>query len=858
MSRDILGTIVVVVLAVLIMFGCGYLVYKVFDRGGTTPEPTGNAIINPPLSLTKSAQPTTFSAPGQSITYSYLVSNSGTSSLPGPVTISDNKAVATCPNVNTVGNKNGNLDGGENITCTSTYVTTQDDFSNGGVTNTATATVGGQNSTQASFTVQATWNKVLSITTTPNTSTYSAAGQQIIYTYVVTNAGTAAIGPTQFWVKDDHVTTLIPCGANQTTLPPGQMVSCTGAYIVTTGDISQPQIVNNATATTPTGAGTIQPASATVRNSLVTPGPGTYAPLITPGSMVTHVVTPGDWLLQISRCYGASFPAVRTANPQVVDPDVIFPQAIVKVPNVGSVGTIYGPPCMIWYTVVSGNTWQSIANTYNADITILQAANPGVSLSPGVKIKVPVNSKGGPPVTVVPTTPIATVVIPTVTTPAPPTTIPLNFPAGSPSSISVPGNISTPGTIRYVFTGKAKQTLSVQLIVPTNDVSLAIYGPTSTLKAPDATSTYNGTLPVDGNYYIDLVSSVGNPSKTYTLNATLTTPASTTNAVRVADIYSGSGSSNPSYLSPFNAQLYFQANGNNGAGAELWKYDLGTNTPSMVVDIFPGANGSTPTSLRLYQNMLYFGANGNDGAGNELWRYNGSATGRVTDLFPGEGSSNPMYMTEFNGDLYFSANGNNGAGVELWKFNGSTSATAMAADINPGPGNSNPSYLVVYNNLLYFAATTTNGGTELWKFDGANATLASDITPGAGNANPAFLTVLGNLLYFSANGNNGAGTELWKYDGSSATMAADVNPGPADSAPTYLTPYNNSIYFGAVGNSSGFELWRFDGTTASMAADINPSGSSNPAYLSIYSNELYFQADGGDGAGAELWKYKGP
>jgi hypothetical protein len=32
------------------------------------------------------------------------------------------------------------------------------------------------------------------------------------------------------------------------------------------------------------------------------------------------------------------------------------------------------------------------------------------------------------------------------------------------------------------------------------------------------------------------------------------------------------GSSNPAYLADYNNELYFQATGNNGAGAELWRY----------------------------------------------------------------------------------------------------------------------------------------------------------------------------------------------------------------------------------------------------------------------------------------------
>jgi ELWxxDGT repeat protein len=855
-SRSILGIVVGAIIFIVMIFACG-AIYRWINP---PPTPTSNPdLIIAPLGLTVQAQPNTYSTVDQVINYSFVVTNSGTSNLPGPVAITDNKMTVSCPPVNTVGNKDDNFNPAESLTCAGQYKITQADISNGSMTNASTVTVGGQSSNPVNTTIQAQLNKVLTLTVTPSPTTYTLAGQNITFTYVIKNTGATAIGPTQFVVKDSLIPSLISCGANNTTLATNQTVSCTGTYTTTAADATVGQITSTANATTPSGAGTIQPATTPVYNSTM---PATPNSTLVPGTTITHNVVVGEWLLQIARCYGANFKAVVAANPQIPNPNVIFAEkTTVKVPNIGSDGFPYGPPCVVFYTVKSGDTWQSIANQYNANVQVLQAANPGVTLSAGVKIKVPNNSNGGTPVAPLPTTPapIPTTPVPIPTTPVPSQPIRLTFPAGNPASVSQPGTITTPGTIRYVFAGAGGQNLSVQLIAPTNDVSLALYGPNNvTLKVPDNTPTWNGTLPTTGDYYIDLSSTMGNPSKTFTLNLTLTTPSSTSNAELVKDINPGSASSSPSWLSPFVAQLYFQANGNSNTGQELWRYDRGSNAATMVADIYPGATGSMPASLRPYQNMLYFGANGNDGAGNELWRFNGTAWGRVNDLFPGEGSSNPMYMTEFNGELYFSANGNNGAGVELWKFNGTTAATTMAADINPGAGNSNPSYLAVYNNLLYFAATTTDGGTELWKFDGAKATLASDIVPGATNSNPAFLTVYNNLLYFSANGGNGAGTELWRYDGTTAAMASDVNPGAADSAPTYLTPYNTALFFGAVGNSSGFELWKFDGTTSSMAADINPTGSGNPAYLAVYNNELYFQATGNDGAGAELWRYKGP
>src|SRR6185503_4909642 len=91
---------------------------------------TVNADQHRALKLTKSASPTTYDHVGQVIQYSYLVENTGNVSLAGPVTVSDNKATVTCPNVNTVGNLDGFLDPGETLTCSATYSVTQTDLNN--------------------------------------------------------------------------------------------------------------------------------------------------------------------------------------------------------------------------------------------------------------------------------------------------------------------------------------------------------------------------------------------------------------------------------------------------------------------------------------------------------------------------------------------------------------------------------------------------------------------------------------------------------------------------------------------------------------------------------------------------------
>jgi LysM repeat protein len=64
---------------------------------------------------------------------------------------------------------------------------------------------------------------------------------------------------------------------------------------------------------------------------------------------------------------------------------------IINVPNIGSAGTLYGPPCVVAYKVQSGDTWESIASQYNADVALLKMVNKGVLSG---EIKVPRNSAG--------------------------------------------------------------------------------------------------------------------------------------------------------------------------------------------------------------------------------------------------------------------------------------------------------------------------------------------------------------------------------------------------------------------------------------------------------------------------------
>ena len=106
------------------------------------------------LTLVKTAAQTTFLAAGNTLDYSYLVTNSGFAPLAGPVTIADDQSTdEACPAVDSVGDLDAFLDPGESLTCTATYTVTAGDVSAASVTNTAVATAGGVDSNADSETV---------------------------------------------------------------------------------------------------------------------------------------------------------------------------------------------------------------------------------------------------------------------------------------------------------------------------------------------------------------------------------------------------------------------------------------------------------------------------------------------------------------------------------------------------------------------------------------------------------------------------------------------------------------------------------------------------------------------------------
>ncbi|HQD20082.1 MAG TPA: LysM peptidoglycan-binding domain-containing protein [Bacillota bacterium] len=101
-----------------------------------------------------------------------------------------------------------------------------------------------------------------------------------------------------------------------------------------------------------------------------------------PGFQGRYTVQPGDTMFLIAQRFGVSLDALIAANPQIPDPNVIFPCDVLCVPE-------SQPPCRIpascppgfqgRYTVQPGDTMFFIAQRFGVSLNALIAANPHIT-----------------------------------------------------------------------------------------------------------------------------------------------------------------------------------------------------------------------------------------------------------------------------------------------------------------------------------------------------------------------------------------------------------------------------------------------------------------------------------------------
>src|SRR5690606_667350 len=203
--------------------------------------------LEPGLIITKSAEPASGVVLGETITYTFVVGNTGNVTLTD-VTIDD-----ALPGLTWVeGPQIGTLDPGQTATGTATYVVTQADVNAGGVINVASGTgvppageIIVSPPTEVEVPIEATPGLSMLKSVSPDTTIN--AGETLTYTFVVTNTGTTTV---------DNVTVTDPLpglsaieGPHGISLEPGEQATFTATYVVTETDAIAGIVLNTATAT---------------------------------------------------------------------------------------------------------------------------------------------------------------------------------------------------------------------------------------------------------------------------------------------------------------------------------------------------------------------------------------------------------------------------------------------------------------------------------------------------------------------------------------------------------------------------------------------------------------------------------
>ena len=213
---------------------------------------------DPELTLAKSVSPTSVTSAGQSVTYSYLITNSGnvtitgvsaaevsfTGTGPPPVVACPPGAAALAPRAS--------------VLCTATYTVTQADFDAGSVDNTAVATGTDPasdpvRSSPSSATLTTTPSPALTVVKSASSTGGSGlhAGDVITYSFVITNTGNvtlANVGVNEVSFTGSGSVSPVICPSGAASLAPAAQITCTATYRVTQADVNAGDLSNSATA----------------------------------------------------------------------------------------------------------------------------------------------------------------------------------------------------------------------------------------------------------------------------------------------------------------------------------------------------------------------------------------------------------------------------------------------------------------------------------------------------------------------------------------------------------------------------------------------------------------------------------
>ncbi|MBT2534184.1 hypothetical protein J7E83_19050 [Arthrobacter sp. ISL-48] len=234
--------------------------------GTTTPpvsppsETTVTIPAAPGITVVKSASSETITAAGQSVTYSFLMTNTGNVTLKD-ITVNEGNFTGTGDLSDVTCDAGAaSLAPGATVTCTATYTVTQADVDAGSISNTATATGTPPGTTTPP--VSPPSETTVAIPAAPGITVVKSAdagalkslvaGQTITYSFVVTNTGNVTV--TNAAVVEGDFSgagklSQVTCPDGAASLAPGAIITCSATYTVVQADLISGTITNTAAAT---------------------------------------------------------------------------------------------------------------------------------------------------------------------------------------------------------------------------------------------------------------------------------------------------------------------------------------------------------------------------------------------------------------------------------------------------------------------------------------------------------------------------------------------------------------------------------------------------------------------------------
>ena len=225
------------------------------------------------LTLLQNPSTSNVTAAGTLVTYTFVLTNTGTQTLSGLRLDSgtvDGSGITSSPVCLAT-----SLAPGTSTSCTLNYTVTQADLDTKNSLNLSKTAIGsapGLNvvtSNTSTSSVGITTSPSLSLTKSANISSFSGAGTPLVYTFEVVNTGNVTLSNLEILEGDfTGLNPLSPISCAGQVLTPGQHVLCTADYTTVQGDLDAGSILNSASASATFGGVTISSATSTVN----TPG----------------------------------------------------------------------------------------------------------------------------------------------------------------------------------------------------------------------------------------------------------------------------------------------------------------------------------------------------------------------------------------------------------------------------------------------------------------------------------------------------------------------------------------------------------------------------------------------------------